>query len=134
MPNKYIVLFDGVCNLCDNTVQFIIKRDKKDLFRFASLQSDVGKSLLKERGINPNLLNTIILIIPGKAWYQKSDAALRIAKKLSGGYFLLSWFLVLPKSIRDLGYDIVSKNRYKWFGKKNRCMIPTPEIKKKFIS
>ena len=128
-----IILFDGVCNLCNNAVNFVIKRDKKSVFRFASLQSDIGQKLTNERGIDTTKVDSIILIDPGTAWYEKSTAALQIAKQLSGMFPLLSVFLIFPKSFRDWVYDIIAKNRYKWFGKKDQCMIPTPELKALFI-
>ncbi|MFV8225797.1 thiol-disulfide oxidoreductase DCC family protein [Christiangramia aquimixticola] len=131
--NKKIILFDGVCNLCNNSVQFIIKHDKKDVFRFAALQSETGKQLLQDRGLDPEELDSIILIEPGVAYYKKSTAALEISRDLSGGYFLLKNFLFLPETMRDGIYDIIAKNRYKWFGKKDNCMIPTPELKAKFL-
>ena len=131
--NKKIVLFDGVCNLCDDAVQRIIKHDKKDTFRFASLQSDFGKELVAERGLDPEELDSIILIDPGVAYYKKSTAALEISRDLSGGYSLLKNFLFIPESIRDGVYDFIANNRYKWFGKKEQCMIPTPELKAKFL-
>ena len=128
-----IILFDGVCNLCNNAVNFVIKRDKKSVFRFASLQSDIGQKLTNERGIDTTKVDSIILIDPGTAWYEKSTAALQIAKQLSGMFPLLSVFLIFPKSFRDWVYDIIAKNRYKWFGKKDQCVIPTPELKALFI-
>lgn len=128
-----IILFDGVCNLCDNAVQFIIKHDSKDRFRFASLQSDTGKRLIEERGFNPEDLDSIMLIEPGVAYYRKSTAALEISRDLSGGYSLLKNFLFLPEGFRDSIYDFVASNRYKWFGKKDHCMIPTPELRSKFL-
>ncbi len=131
--NKKIILFDGVCNLCNNAVTFIIQRDQKDIFRFASLQSELGQKLTKERGINPDEIDSIVLIEPGVAYFQKSTAALEIARQLSGGYSLLKNFLFLPESLRDGVYDIIANNRYKWFGKKESCMIPTPELKSKFL-
>jgi predicted DCC family thiol-disulfide oxidoreductase YuxK len=131
--NKKIILFDGVCNLCNNAINFIIEHDKKDVFRFASLQSELGQKLVLERGIDPDILDTIILIEPGIVYYEKSTAALKIAKDLSGGYSFLQYFLFLPKFIRDGVYNLVASNRYKWFGKKESCMIPTPELKGKFL-
>ena len=131
--NKKIILFDGVCNLCNNAINFVIEHDKKDVFRFASLQSDLGKKLVTERGIDPEILDTIILIEPGVVYYEKSTAALKIAKDLSGGYSLLKHFLFLPEFIRDGVYNLVAANRYKWFGKKDSCMIPTPELKAKLL-
>ncbi len=130
---KKIILFDGVCNLCNASINFVIKRDKKDLFRYASLQSEVGQKLISERNIDIKNIDSILLIDPSVAYYHKSTAALRIAKQLSGFYPFLSVFLVLPKFFRDWIYDIIAKNRYKWFGKKESCMIPTPELKALFI-
>ncbi|MGA8855162.1 MAG: thiol-disulfide oxidoreductase DCC family protein [Christiangramia sp.] len=131
--NKKIILFDGVCNLCDGAVQFIIKHDKKDVFRYASLQSDIGRKLVDERGLDPSELDSIMMIDPGVAYYRKSTAALEISRELSGGYSLLKNFLFIPESIRDGVYDFIANNRYKWFGKKEQCMIPTPELKAKFL-
>ena len=131
--NKKIILFDGVCNLCNDSVQLIIERDKNDVFRFASLQSEVGQKLTSERGIDPEAMDSIILIEPGIAYYEKSTAALEISKHLTGGYSLLRYFSFLPEGFRNGVYDIIAKNRYKWFGKKDECMIPTPELKAKFI-
>lgn len=132
--NKKIVLFDGVCNLCNGAIQFIIKHDKKDVFRFASLQSDFGKKLMEERGIDPESLESVIMIDPGIAYYRKSTAALEIAKDLSGGYSALHLFIYLPEFLRDPVYDLIGKYRYQWFGKKEQCMIPSPELKKKFLA
>ena len=131
--NTKIVLFDGVCNLCSGAVQFIIKRDRNDVFRFAALQEDVGKQLLAERGINTRELDSIIVIEPGVAYYSKSDAALEIAKNFGGLWSLFAVFKWIPKPIRDAIYDFVAKNRYRWFGEKEQCMIPTPELKAKFL-
>ncbi|HKL36787.1 MAG TPA: thiol-disulfide oxidoreductase DCC family protein [Salegentibacter sp.] len=131
--DKKIILFDGVCNLCNTAVTFIIKHDKKDTFRFASLQSDFGKELVAERGMDPEALDSIILIDPGVAYYQKSTAALEISRELSGGYSLLKNFLFIPEGLRDGIYNFVANNRYKWYGKKESCMIPTPELKSKFL-
>ncbi len=130
---KKIILFDGVCNLCNSAINFIIKRDKKDIFRYASLQSEIGKKLIAERKIDTSKLDSILLIDPKVAYYYKSTAALQIAKQLSGLYPLLSVFLIFPTFFRDWIYDIIAKNRYKWFGKKESCMIPTPELKALFI-
>ncbi len=130
---KHIVLFDGVCNFCNDSVRFIIKRDKKDLYRFASLQSDLGQALTSERGIDTEQIDSIILIQPGEAYYIKSDAALEIAKNLSGAYPVVGIFLYLPRVFRDFFYDFVARNRYSWFGKKEACPIPTKEEQDKFL-
>ncbi|MBT8289705.1 MAG: DUF393 domain-containing protein [Muriicola sp.] len=131
---KKIILFDGVCNLCNNSVQFIIKRDKKDIFRFAPLQSEIGKKLVAERRIDTARIDSIILIEPQIAYYTKSEAALRISKSLSGLWPVMSVFLGLPSGFRDWIYDRVAKNRYQWFGKREECMIPSPELKEKFLA
>ena len=130
---KKIILFDGVCNLCNNTVQFVIKNDKEDIFRFTPLQSDTGKKLLTERNIDTEDIDSIILIEPNVAYYTKSTAALEIGKYLKGLSTISSILLWLPESLRDIVYDFVAKNRYKWYGKKESCMIPTEELKNKFI-
>jgi len=131
--NKKIILFDGVCNLCNGVVQFVIKRDKEDTFRFAALQSDIGEQLTREREIDTNKTDSIILIDPGLAYYTKSDAALEIGKGLKGYRTLSSILYIFPKGLRNLVYDFVARNRYKWYGKKDACMIPTPELQAKFL-
>ena len=131
--NKKIILFDGLCNLCDSAVQFIIKHDKKDVFRFVSLQSDIGKEISNYLGMNSEELNSIIVYQPGYAYYYKSEAVFEIAKELGGIYSLITIFSILPSSITDSIYDYIAENRYKWYGKKESCMIPTPSLKSKFL-
>ncbi|MBS7253831.1 thiol-disulfide oxidoreductase DCC family protein [Flavobacterium branchiicola] len=131
--NKKIILFDGVCNLCDSAVQFIIKHDKKDLFRFVSLQSDFGKEICNYIGVDQSKIDSIILYNPGVAYYYKSSAVIEIAEDLGGIYSLLSIFEIFPEKLRNIIYDFIAKNRYKWYGKKESCMIPTPELKAKFL-
>ena len=131
--DKKIILFDGLCNLCDSAVQFIIKHDKKDVFRFISLQSDLGKKITNYLGINTTNLDSIILYQPGYAYYYKSEAVFEIAKELGGIYSLSTIFSILPSSITDSIYDYIAENRYKWYGKKESCMIPTPSLKSKFL-
>lgn len=131
--NKKIVLFDGVCNLCDSAVQFIIKNDKKDIFRFASLQSEIGQEICKHIGIDVSKMDSIILYEPGIAYYYKSEAALNIASDLGGAISLLSVFKVLPSDFSNVVYDFIARNRYKWYGKKESCMIPTADLKSKFL-
>ncbi len=128
---KDIILFDGICNFCNQSVQFVIKRDPSHIFHFASLQSDIGRNLLNEYGINENV-NSVVYITNGKA-YVKSDAGLQIARRLNGFWKLLYIFYLVPTPIRDLVYDYIAKNRYKWFGKSDSCMIPSPKIKKRFL-
>ena len=131
--DKKIILFDGVCNLCDSSVQYVIKHDKKDLFRFVSLQSKKKKKILKHIGINPIHTDSIVLYEPGISYYYKSTAALHIAKGLSGIFTLATIFSILPTGLRDFIYDYVARNRYKWYGKKEACMIPTSKLKAKFL-
>jgi predicted DCC family thiol-disulfide oxidoreductase YuxK len=128
-----VVLFDGICNLCNAAVKFLIKRDKKNLFRFASLQSTFGQSVLQKFHLSGEPLNSFILFEKGKV-YQRSTAALMVTKQLSGGWPLLYAFIVVPRFIRNAVYDLIANNRYKWFGKKDSCWIPTPALQSKFIS
>lgn len=131
-PEKNIILFDGVCNLCNGAVNFVIKNEKGDRFRFAALQEGVGPELLDKYDINPADTDSIVLIENGKA-YIKSTAALRIARHLKGLYPLLYFFIIIPVPIRNWVYDWVARNRYRWFGKMESCMIPTPELREKFL-
>ena len=131
--DKPIVLFDGVCNLCNSAVQFIIRHDKKNIFMFTSLQSDTGQKLLAQYDLPLNELNSFILIENNKA-YTRSSGALRVIKKLKGLWPLLYGFIIVPKFIRDGVYNWVGRNRYKWFGKQDACMIPTPELKARFLN
>lgn len=131
--DKKIVLFDGVCNFCNSTVQRIIKRDDNDIFRFAALQSEVGIKLVSERKINTTKVDSIILIEPGIAYHIKSDAALNIGRHLKGYRTISKVLNLIPNGLRDIVYDFIARNRYKWYGKKDQCMIPTPELKAKFL-
>ena len=131
--DKKIILFDGVCNLCNGAVQFIIKRDKKDVFRFGALQSDAGQAIVKERGIDTSNVDSIILIEPNVAYYVRSTAALKIAYQFGGLWKALKIFEWMPVRFRDAIYNLVARNRYKWFGKRESCMIPTPDLRAKFL-
>ncbi|PHS05527.1 MAG: thiol-disulfide oxidoreductase [Kordia sp.] len=131
--NKKIILFDGVCNLCNSSINYVIDHDKQDVFRFVSLQSDLGETIQEYLGIENKSLDTIILYVPDEAYYIKSTAALKIMNEFSGHWKLTQAFLVLPSSIRDLVYNYVAKNRYKWYGKEENCRIPTKELKGKFL-
>ncbi|GCC53342.1 thiol-disulfide oxidoreductase DCC family protein [Chryseotalea sanaruensis] len=128
---KSIILFDGVCNLCSGAVQFILKRDAKKKFVFASLQSEIGKNLLLKYKVTTTV-ETIILIQDNK-WFSQSEAALEIARSLSGVWPLLYAFKIVPRFIRDGIYNWISSNRYRFFGKKDACMIPSPEWKNRFL-
>ena len=127
-----VILFDGVCNLCNSSVTLVIKNDKEGLFRFASLQSEIGAALIAKFDVDTSKTDSILLIDQDKI-YAKSTAALKIAKELSGAYPLLYGFMIIPNFIRNWVYDFIAKHRYKWFGKTDICMIPTPELKNKFL-
>lgn len=127
-----VVLFDGVCNLCNGSVQFIVRHDPAGRFRFASLQSREGQALLRRHGLDPADLFSVILVEGGRA-YSRSDAALRIAGGLSGGWRAAGALRVVPRPLRDLVYGWVARNRYRWFGRQDACMIPTPELRGRFL-
>jgi predicted DCC family thiol-disulfide oxidoreductase YuxK len=131
--NKKIILFDGVCNLCNTSVQFVIKHDQKDVFRFVALQSELGKKIINHIGISNQNIDSVILYEPSVAYYYKSDAAIQIAKNLTGFYFISFILQNFPKGFRDYVYDVIAKNRYNWFGKQEGCLITTPELKAKFF-
>ncbi|MCB0503852.1 MAG: thiol-disulfide oxidoreductase DCC family protein, partial [Bacteroidetes bacterium] len=122
-----IILFDGVCNLCNASIQFIIKRDKKNLFKFASLQSDVGKSLLAQHHIDGTKMDSVVYIENGKA-FTESTAAIRVAGYLGFPWNLLQVFLIVPSMIRNVVYQWIARNRYKWFGKQDSCMLPDASL------
>lgn len=130
--NNPIVLFDGICNYCNKWVNFIIRHDKKKKFRFAALQSDIGKKLLKQYNISDKE-ETVVLIYNEKA-HIKSTAGLHIMYHLGGIYALAFIFIIFPAFVLDFYYDIIARNRYKWWGKRDQCMIPTQEIKDRFLS
>lgn len=127
-----VILFDGVCNLCNASVLFVIDRDPKAKFRFASLQSEYGQSQLTKFGLPTSELNSVMLIDKGEL-YQKSNAALEIARNLRGLWPLLYAFKIIPPFIRNAVYDWIARNRYRWYGKKDECMIPTLELKARFV-
>lgn len=129
--NIKIIIFDGVCNLCNSYVNLIIAKDSKNQFRFAPLQNDFGKELAAKFQVDISKTDSIILVEAEKV-YIKSTAALRIAKRLKGAYPLLFGFIIIPAFIRNWIYDLVAKNRYKWYGKRDTCMVPTDELMDKF--
>lgn len=132
MATHPTLLFDGVCNLCSGSVQFILKRDTRGRFRFASLQSDAGRRLMTGHGLDPEALSSVVLIEDGRA-YQESTAALRIARHLPGAWKLLRVFTVIPRPLRDAVYRLIARNRYRWFGKTETCWLPTPELRARFL-
>lgn len=127
-----IILFDGVCNLCSSSVQFVIRRDPQHHFRFASLQSNTGKQILEQFNLSTSDLSSFILLENGKI-YTRSTGALKVAKQLSKGWTLLYGFIIIPAFIRDAVYQFIAKNRYKWFGKKTACWVPTKELEQLFL-
>ena len=127
-----VVLFDGVCNLCNGSVQFIINKDPSGIFKFAPLQSGIGKDLLLKFDLSDNNMDSIILI-ENSDYFIKSTAALRIVKRLGILWSLLYILILIPKPIRDYFYDIVARNRYNWYGKRTQCMIPNEDIKNRFL-
>lgn len=131
--HKKIILFDGLCNLCDATVQFIIKRDTKDVFRFVSLQSDLGCELLQKLPIEFQLTDSVFLYESEKVFFYKSQAVFEIVKSIGGIYYCLLIFKLLPNTITNAVYDFIAKNRYRWWGKKETCLVPTKELESKFL-
>lgn len=130
---SYILLFDGVCNLCTGIVKFVIKRDRRKVFRFAALQSQSGQSLLEKFDLPVADFDTFVLII-GDKYYTKSTAVLHVLKALGGLWAVLYVYIVFPESMRDFIYDVVARTRYRIFGKKETCLVPSPEIKDRFLS
>lgn len=131
--HKKLILFDGVCNLCNSSVQYVIKHDKNNVFLFAALQSDIGQQIIEAYKIDTNKVDSILLYTPGKGVDYKSTAALKIASQLGFPQNLMTAFFIIPPFIRNWVYDYIAKNRYKWYGKKESCWIPTPELKSKFL-
>lgn len=131
MVQQPVIFFDGICNLCNASVQFAIEHDDKNIFKFTALQGDYAKKVLPQFDVDLNKINSILLVEDNKL-YTKSSAALRVAKNLNGLLPLLYVLMIVPKFIRDWFYDIIAKNRYKWWGKQESCWVPTPELKQKF--
>jgi predicted DCC family thiol-disulfide oxidoreductase YuxK len=127
-----IILFDGVCNLCNGFVQFIIARDPAAHFRFAALSSDTARALLKESGVSEPIPDTVVLVEDGRVYF-RSDAPLRVARRLTFPWPLAAVFLVVPRFLRDRIYDFVASHRYRWFGKQDTCLLPTPELQNRFL-
>ncbi|AXT63593.1 thiol-disulfide oxidoreductase DCC family protein [Aquimarina sp. AD10] len=129
--HKPIIFFDGICNLCNTWIQFILKKEKYPYFKFASLQSEMAKVILKDHKISKDI--TTIVLIKDEKIYHKSDAILHICKHLNYPWYLGKWFLIVPKSLRDFVYNIIAKNRYKWFGKQKQCALMTSDQKLRFL-
>lgn len=128
----HIILFDGICNLCAGAVQFIIKRDPEGQFSFASLQSEAGKLLLRQHQVSPSATDSVVLISKGRV-YTRSDAALLILRQLSGGWKIVSYFLIVPRPIRDFFYRLVARFRYQFFGKRSDCLVSLPGWEGRFL-
>ncbi len=132
MEKKPVIFFDGICNLCNGAVQFVIERDKNNLFKFAALQSDFAKLELAKFTLAVERGSSFVLLEDGKV-YEQSTAALRVSRKLDGFWPLLYGFIIVPAFIRNAVYSYIARNRYKWFGKKESCWVPTPDLKSKFL-
>ena len=133
MNAKQIILFDGACNLCNGAVNFVIKRDKSALIKFAALQSESGQRLLEQYHLSTGIFNSFVLIESGIV-YTRSTAALKVCKNLTSLWPLMYGFIIVPKFIRDSIYNWIAKNRFRWFGKRERCMIPAPGIMDRFLA
>ncbi|GEP46079.1 thiol-disulfide oxidoreductase DCC family protein [Brevifollis gellanilyticus] len=131
-PWTHLLLFDGVCNLCDQTVQWVLAHDRRGIVKFCSIQSELGSKLYRERGYDPAEPHSMVLITP-EASYVKSDAALQLVKLMGGPLSLLSWARIIPRLVRDPAYSFIAKNRYRFFGKKDACWLPRPEWKERFV-
>ncbi len=129
----HIVLFDGVCNLCTSAVQFIIRHDRRAVWKFVSLQSELGRRLCAEHGCDPDDMQSILLLKEGVA-YTRSDAALEIAREFDGPWRLLTVLRIVPRAVRDWVYSALAQNRYQWFGRRDTCMIPTDDLRARFLS
>ena len=130
--NFPVILFDGVCNLCNASVHWVLKRDRKGLFRFAALQSETGQRLLDRFGLNRESFDTVVLV-DGDRLFTRSDAAFVIARRLGRPWSWLALLQWAPKRLRDAVYDGIARRRYRWFGRRETCMLPRPEWKERFI-
>ena len=132
IQDKPVILFDGICNYCNSMINFIIRQDKKKVFLFATLQSDAGQKTLKEWNLPTDVFESFLLLDKGNL-YSKSTAGLRLYNKLPWHWKWTQLFWIFPRIIRDLAYGIIAKNRYKWFGKREKCMVPTAELRERFL-
>ncbi|HET7393735.1 MAG TPA: thiol-disulfide oxidoreductase DCC family protein [Candidatus Binatia bacterium] len=130
VPN--LILFDGVCNLCNASVQFVIRHDRAGKFRFAAIQSEIGREIFQRHGLDPAKLQTFVFITDGRI-FLRSDAAIEVVARFGGAWKLLRVLSLVPRSLRDAIYSFIAQNRYRWFGRQEVCMIPTPEIKERFL-
>lgn len=133
MTEQAVIFFDGVCNLCNGAVQFVIKHDRQNYFKFAALQSDFAQQTLSGFNLQVKQGNSFVLLENGKV-YEQSAAALKVARKLNGLWPLLYGFIIVPPFIRNAVYRFIARNRYQWFGRQATCWVPTPELKRRFYS
>jgi predicted DCC family thiol-disulfide oxidoreductase YuxK len=133
MKQQPVILFDGVCNFCNSAVNFTIKRDKHAVIQYAPLQSEKGRLFLRQYNLPVDEMKSFVFIEDGKA-YTRSTASLKVCRHLSGLWPLLYVFIIVPRFIRDGLYDFIARNRYKWFGMRQECMMPTPEVRKRFLT
>ena len=127
-----LILFDGVCNLCSALVQFVIRHDREAKFRFAAIQSEIGREIYQSHGLDPADLQTFVFIADGKV-VLRSDAAIEVVSRFGGAWRIFAIFRLVPRVARDFVYSTIARNRYRWFGRKEVCMIPTPEIDERFL-
>ncbi len=132
MASYPVVLFDGVCNLCNGIVKFSLKRDRRGVLRFASLQSDAGKEILREHGIDENQMDTFVFVENGQA-FTRSTAGLKLFRSFGFPWALLYVFIIIPSPVRNAIYNFIARNRYRWFGKEDSCMLPSPEVRARFL-
>lgn len=130
--NFPVLFFDGVCNLCNASVQWVLRHDRRGQFRFAALQSELGRQVLAQHGINAGALDTVVLLAEGRV-YTRSDAALELLRRLGGPWAGLSILRRLPRPLRDAVYNWIARNRYRWFGRQESCWLPRPEWKSRFL-
>ncbi len=128
-----LVLFDGVCNLCAKSVRFVLRHEMSSTLRFTPVQSSTGNRLMRELGLNPKDAESFVLITGGSA-FVRSDAAIHLSAFLRGGWRLIGWIRIIPRPIRDWLYGVIARNRYKWFGQSDVCLVPTPELSARFIN
>lgn len=132
-PYQNIIIFDGICNFCNSSVNFIINKDHKNIFKFTPMQSKLGQKILAIHNISLDNTDTFLLVKNGEA-FTKSDAALAITKELKSPWHYLVILRIIPRPMRDYFYSLIARNRYKWFGKRKHCMIPTTELQNKFLT
>lgn len=131
---SHVVLFDGLCGVCDSMVRFILKRDKKDKFRFAALQSHAGRAIVVNHGGDPDKVTTLYVIREDGRMLVRGRAALFVARELGGIWRLSAVFSIIPTRMLDWAYDVFAKNRYRWFGELDSCVVPSPETRQKFLA